>query len=491
MQRLYTLVGEQWPRAYYLALSLAFAWVDILLFSSTVFPSTDDGSTLQPTTILLSTVAMCATVILLFCVAPRLRSYFPLQMLGMITAVAAVGSAGMLYVVPRLAMFALWQVGGALLSGVATAGLFVLTIAMILRVDVQSLFDVCIDVGLSRIFAGFIFFLALGLPEEIRIVCYGLLPLMWLFFMGLGSYGDGQKGAIESTPTLTLSRKRVLGRLLLLLGLLFFVASLPGGRADATYTVGERLLSGQMVMLLTMLFCGVLVALLVLRKEQFRFILISSFYAAACVLLVVFMSTPFAFTEFIGEEWIASSLRNLVDVLSLMLLVAVVRLRGLAILRSVALFYGVKFIGCLAGIVAASVAGDAPLFSSAAALATLLLLAATLLTRDMEETFGGAAGRTSIDGSASMKEGSGDVVRQEHLHALAQDRALSQRETEVFVLLCQGYSAKVISEKLVLSPNTIKTHVRSIYVKTGVSSRDELLLMVNESFRESPDENFV
>ena len=33
---------------------------------------------------------------------------------------------------------------------------------------------------------------------------------------------------------------------------------------------------------------------------------------------------------------------------------------------------------------------------------------------------------------------------------------------------------------MVVSPNTVKTHMKSIYAKLGVSSRDDLLLLINE-----------
>jgi DNA-binding CsgD family transcriptional regulator len=55
---------------------------------------------------------------------------------------------------------------------------------------------------------------------------------------------------------------------------------------------------------------------------------------------------------------------------------------------------------------------------------------------------------------------------------------LSKRETEVFVYLCRGYSSTYIAETLVLSVNTIKSHVRHIYTKMSVSSKSEFLKKV-------------
>lgn len=58
---------------------------------------------------------------------------------------------------------------------------------------------------------------------------------------------------------------------------------------------------------------------------------------------------------------------------------------------------------------------------------------------------------------------------------LAAIYGLSERETEILVLLLEKRSAPYIAEKLFISSNTVKTHIRRIYEKTGVHSRDQLI----------------
>lgn len=57
---------------------------------------------------------------------------------------------------------------------------------------------------------------------------------------------------------------------------------------------------------------------------------------------------------------------------------------------------------------------------------------------------------------------------------------LSDREAEVLSLVQRGLSNKDIGEKLHISPNTVKTHLRAIFDKTGVRSRFELIARTNE-----------
>ena len=55
---------------------------------------------------------------------------------------------------------------------------------------------------------------------------------------------------------------------------------------------------------------------------------------------------------------------------------------------------------------------------------------------------------------------------------------LSQRESEVLELMVHGNSNRAIAARLVLGEETIKTHVRSIYRKLGVSDRAQAVAFV-------------
>lgn len=55
--------------------------------------------------------------------------------------------------------------------------------------------------------------------------------------------------------------------------------------------------------------------------------------------------------------------------------------------------------------------------------------------------------------------------------AAAYSDKLTKRQREVLALLTQGMTSASIAEKLVISPVTVNTHIRTIYSKLGVSSR--------------------
>ncbi|MFZ4619953.1 MAG: response regulator [Bacteroidota bacterium] len=53
------------------------------------------------------------------------------------------------------------------------------------------------------------------------------------------------------------------------------------------------------------------------------------------------------------------------------------------------------------------------------------------------------------------------------------DQQISEREQEVLALLVQGLNYKQIAEKIFISPETVRNHIRNIYEKLHVHSRSE------------------
>ncbi len=64
---------------------------------------------------------------------------------------------------------------------------------------------------------------------------------------------------------------------------------------------------------------------------------------------------------------------------------------------------------------------------------------------------------------------------------VAQTYELSKREAEVFSYLARGRNAEYISEQLMVSSSTIKTHIYHIYQKMGISSQQRLMDIVENT----------
>lgn len=62
--------------------------------------------------------------------------------------------------------------------------------------------------------------------------------------------------------------------------------------------------------------------------------------------------------------------------------------------------------------------------------------------------------------------------------ALAVERHLSPRETEVMELAARGYSAPAVASTLFITESTVKVHMRHIYEKLGIHGKQELIKLV-------------
>lgn len=61
----------------------------------------------------------------------------------------------------------------------------------------------------------------------------------------------------------------------------------------------------------------------------------------------------------------------------------------------------------------------------------------------------------------------------------AEDK-LTQRQTEIIILLARGSSLKVIAEELQISSETVKTHLSNLYQNLDISSKDEAIVWARE-----------
>ncbi|HEY0829201.1 MAG TPA: helix-turn-helix transcriptional regulator [Bacilli bacterium] len=63
---------------------------------------------------------------------------------------------------------------------------------------------------------------------------------------------------------------------------------------------------------------------------------------------------------------------------------------------------------------------------------------------------------------------------------------LTRREQEVAALLLEGCNRSEIAEKLIMSENTVKVHVRNILLKYKVRNTKYLILLHNEAAKDNP-----
>ena len=65
-----------------------------------------------------------------------------------------------------------------------------------------------------------------------------------------------------------------------------------------------------------------------------------------------------------------------------------------------------------------------------------------------------------------------------HESAAVSYSALTRREREVLTLIAAGHTNREMAESLVVSPETVKTHVRHVLNKFGVARKAEICALV-------------
>lgn len=128
--------------------------------------------------------------------------------------------------------------------------------------------------------------------------------------------------------------------------------------------------------------------------------------------------------------------------------------------------------GSLVGYVNAETLQQSDVLLTAVALVAVYLLLMAGLFVFKDRTFRGSSDATDV----GMNQ---EELFSQRCERIAQTYRFTPRETEIFVLLAQGYTMPIISGKLYVSENTVKSHVKSIYSKLNIHARSELIELAN------------
>lgn len=120
--------------------------------------------------------------------------------------------------------------------------------------------------------------------------------------------------------------------------------------------------------------------------------------------------------------------------------------------------------------------------------AAVLNVAAQLLAQEADIDGSPAIGRVHVGGAvwlrlrASRLDPSGQIAvtielasPADRIEMFARAHGLSPRERELLDILAEGVSTAAAAARLVITPNTVQDHFKSVFAKAGVHSRRELL----------------
>lgn len=189
------------------------------------------------------------------------------------------------------------------------------------------------------------------------------------------------------------------------------------------------------------------------------------------VVALVLLGVPSLLSGFV-----ASAINNvfdmLIDVLVYLFVITFAKAGKVPVALGIGLVNGFVQLGVLLGNMLGSASLDpaAPCDTGAMAAVLICVVALTGVFAPQREPVEEKSELAGLDGA---KESTLGACRR-----LQKIFGLSDRETEIAFLLAQGRSRPYIREKLFISKNTVATHIKHIYRKLGIHSREDLIDLV-------------
>ena len=474
-----------WPAAKYLTYCFWRSWI-LVVYTAPIWSYVANGTGSASCSFSMyawSTVAfaLVAALLALF----HEKASLVLARKGVMCLAGVISSVGMLMEYAGAFLFFdganLLFVSGALLTGVGTA--FIAVRAGQIYAATRPVVAVT-NTALSELASGLVFFFVVGTVPQIADATRGLV----------------RRRAADIDAATRRASVFAFARFLVVVFLLTFMANLSKG-AFALQDAEASLASGTIGVSLVILVSFVLVLVSSLLKS-FDFGV--AYYP---LVLMLVLAVVVVFSSDAGNMAAAAVIVLVYCLFSLFMWCLLTYLARSDYWSSIQVFgYGrsVFALGSLAGLVVgqgyplAEMDGSES-FIVGLVLAFLLVAASMLIFRESDVRKITSAGWLAVEAVApksSVSDGldvvrdavvaddSRDMFSEEVIAEMgsgvdadgfAADHNLTAREREVFELMLRGRDAKSIGEALVISDNTAKAHIRSIYAKTGVHTRQEFI----------------
>lgn len=381
---------------------------------------------------------------------------------------------------------------GAGLAGIGSAWFMMSCANAYINLNAKDIF---ISVGLSKIVGIAFYFVTVSLPSALTLASLALTPLVVALLLcrincpkksggerrgGFEPVSPGTQSFFARTTdefsALGISKKSVL-KLSMVCFVVFFIAVLTKQEGFAISDLDASAMSFQLINFGTLLLSLVLVLIMVAPPKHELAALAKGFYAAMAVIVILFIATTLGSYHSPAFSWISGSLRNMLDAVVFAISALLVRRLHTSTAQTYGLICG--FPVCLGGFLGHALVNNA-LFAGTEQmyyltlgidLVAVILLFTVFTPRDLELLF--AVGATEFP--AQDQSGRPGRAEADYDEVIARAN-FSTREAEVFALLMDGYTIRLIAQELHISQSTVKTHISKIYLKTNVATREELFV---------------
>jgi DNA-binding CsgD family transcriptional regulator len=448
----------------YLGLGLMWSWIYCLWFSPAIFlPGEGEGRGIT----WLVSLAASAVVLFILAVLRGREKLLPSIWLYLAPIGVSLSTFVLLFVPTGLISWISTMIGGAL-----TAFLWVQWGELYCSLD-EEVMEACVPSSAVIVMGAAL--LAIGLPSSVSGVFVALIPLISGILMLVC---HGEEGLLIPSFELANSKKG-LRSLLVKLGLVSMICSMASGFIVALTENPASFLFGSLVILAVVIgaFFAILLSLgLIFFARRIDF---------ACLYQWVFPILVLAICLFIAGGLNAATASLVlsfcvafsVDCVFMIIAARLTKKGFCAPAEAFGVFRGFVQMGCL---IAALIAGTVinlqidpllPLLVFIFA-CVIALIAVVYLQEDLKDLVVAPESASALLPAAD----------EEIMKKMAEQFKLSPREVEVLSLLSRGRSVPYMRDVLVISKSTIETHIKHLYAKIDVHSKQELINLF-ESYR--------
>ncbi len=467
-------IDQRWPSVKYLSFGLYSAWILVMMggAGALLAPSGMDVAQAGVFLYLYSGVPLC--VVLVFCGVFRARVAALIERGPLVVIMGLFASMGTFVVmggagVVGLSVFAVASVA----TGVGTAFLCLRIGCLFGSLSSERAF---FDTFAAAVFGNFVFFMYDAASPMGSLAIASFLPVLAAVLASMTS-GASSKDDADVVPVELLPRG-FFARIIVFLLIFSFAIGLSKGMmglSAASGAASDGLKASVFASLAIKIALLVVMAFLVARS---KFDVSKTYYPIVIVAALGMLVVPLLGEEFLLLE--VTVVNTAYNVFIVMLWCIFANLAGQTSLHPVKVFglgRGASAVGTTVGQgVALFVALRMPLvdtvhYAMAIGLAILVLICSILVLDErtialaLEKTFRRDSGETKP--VRHVEDRLVEYVA-EHFH-------LTAREAEMFVYLRHGRTASYIADELGISYNTAKGHIRNLYAKCAVHSRQELI----------------
>ncbi len=350
---------------------------------------------------------------------------------------------------------------------------------------------VCGGVG-SGIFTAIWFELCSRVNSSISLLCFLvaclLAPLLIAFsqhFQELWFLAEGvvlpvlalmatRAGLLDlpaaSAPSLYSVRNSTFWRTVVLLS--FFTFAFAMGKpimGNEIFSAGSQTAFGSLVV--SILACVSLIA----KESRFDLVFMFRIVLPTTAVFALLLMSGIPFIQPIADNCLSASFK-VAEILAVLSLANLCYRHQASPSHLIGLAFGLKTLFCffggavwdLLGVFGMDSSGEWAMLCFGASIAAAVVLSMMLLPSR-------ASFEVVDKDSRAVASANAEDLLAYRCHLVAKEKSLTAREEEVFLLFAQGKSVREVQEALYVSKETVKTHRRNIYAKCGVSSREELL----------------